>query len=151
MPVTVTCNCLPLGPMIFHHYHGGLFVFTIFPALLFPSVTIYCHLLVPFMLSVCSFCFVYTLSYLHCLLFPAFFSGPFSDWIFSKENCELAKWSAKFKRKLKRQWQSRLELSLFLLGSAYFYTIFYLGPGLWALSEQPGPGLWGTCCLQLHI
>lgn len=39
---------------------------------LWQFIVIFC-----FTLSVCSFCFVYTLSYLHCLLFSAFFSSFF--------------------------------------------------------------------------
>jgi len=71
-------------------------------------------------------CWVYApfVLFIHSRICIAFCSLLFSDWIFSKENCELAKWSAKFKRKLKRQWQSRLELSLFLLGSSIFILFF---------------------------
>lgn len=105
---------------------------------LWQFIVIFC-----FTLSVCSFCFVYTLSYLHCLLFSAFFSS-FFGLDFSKENCELAKWSAKFKRKLKRQWQSRLELSLFLPFApfapwALFISSFFClvaEPGLWSSSQD---------------
>lgn len=93
-------------------------------------VTIYCHLFVAFTwftLVLFLFCFVFVFEYLHCLfpfssstwanLFSSClsFSFLFLFILFffcfffkekSHENCELAKWSAKFKRKLKWQGQS---------------------------------------------
>lgn len=107
----------------------------------FPSVTIYCHLLLHIECMLVLFClytFVFALPSVLC------FFRPFLDWIFSKENCELAKWSAKFKRKLKRQWQSRLELSLFLPFApfapwALFISSFFClvaEPGLWSSSQD---------------
>lgn len=142
LPVTVTCNCLPLGPMIFHHYHGELFMFTIFPTLLFSL----CDNLLSSSASHWVYArFVLFIHFRICIAFCSLlFFRPFLDWIFSKENCELAKWSAKFKRKLKRQWQSRLELSLFLPFApfapwALFISSFFClvaEPGLWSSSQD---------------